>query len=176
MTDSVKPEVLIAGSVKSDGPSEEFDKYCEALGQELAKAGLVLIAGSIRKSTADYHVLRGAGRETERNSEQQPLSVRFIRPAETKETDPFEQQLAALGRFAVRHELFPGTWQEGRSRQVKSADVVVLVGGGSGTSDVANEAVQQGKEIIAVPNFGGAAESLFRGSVQSELLNRMRTT
>ncbi len=155
--------IAVAGSWRETDRREwklvderEFRKAAAAIGAELARLGHVLIVGSDREDTADYHAALGA------------ISVASTRPAV-----PRVHILSPNNRTGMFKELrrqHPGLFTEGyvpasdwapaKVFQVRKAHGVVVVAGAKGSQQAGLIAAVSGKPLVCVGGFGGAARTL----------------
>lgn len=118
--------------------------------------------GSTCEKTADRHVLEGA------NQVEHATTIQVIGPQDVGHNGPsfgeLERELANL-RFHYR--LWKGPWTDGiRRDQVRESDVVVLVGGGVGTKDIAEIAREMKKPTIPLGGGSGVAADVFHWFAQ----------
>lgn len=148
-TESLK--VLVAGSCKNpqtDGEYQSFVRVCELLGERLARAGHIIITGSSETDAADYNVLVGASQTPQRSR------VILLRPTQRHEDDRLQ---AVLKNLDVERRFVKGKWSDIRDNQVKVADVVIIIGGGSGTKAIAELTNNLNKPLFPIAVFGGTA-------------------
>lgn len=147
--------VLIVGSHKTGRNNftiDDFVKACREIGSELAGGGHEIIIGSDDECTADKHVFNGyieAGKGKK---------VTIARP-EGGET-PFSD--FRNGPTHVEYSRKSGGWGNGRVRQIILSDVILLIGGGSGTKTVLDIAPELDKPVLSVPCFGGTAGAFWK--------------
>lgn len=144
---------------------EKFPEACVAIGQELARAKCRVILGSFRDSTADFHVLRGM------RSIPGVHEVVVVRPLQHAGTGSQEQPRSSAAPGADEEEGQPsgelrityvpvrGPWGVGRVTQLLRSDVAIVIGGRDGVNDIVGLAPELRRPIVAVPCFGGAAQS-----------------
>jgi len=131
--------VLVAGIAESLSlPQQEL---CRAIGSLLALQGHELITGGW--PGVDYLVAEGFDRAAPNRVE----SITHYLSGRRKESD-----------FPRGKSIYTESDEEATSRAVSDADVVILIEGASGTRDVGNAAISQGKPVI--PIGGGAAGEL----------------
>lgn len=148
--------VLVAGSLKDAqdaGKLKRFKDVCRTIGRLLAERGASIILGSEDIRCADLFVADGA------NSANVSVNtaVVLVQPAEADPNDTDEY--ARFDRLDISRRICSGTWQDAalRSLQLECADVVVLIGGGYGTSVLAGLACSNATPTIPLAAFGGAA-------------------
>ncbi|MDW3190940.1 MAG: hypothetical protein R8G66_01160 [Cytophagales bacterium] len=144
-------KVLIAGS-NHHSNSDEFQKICFQIGQELSRLSHHLILGSDNPKTADFHVFQGY------NSTKLISNKAFvIRPADKKET-PFHEFRKDLNIVYLRKGR---NWASGRTHQVLASDVVLTISGGRGTENIISTAMALGKPVLPVPSGKGISETVW---------------
>lgn len=146
--------VLVVGSNRDKSTPTKFIEACTAIGRDLARDGFTIVCGSQRTVTADPYVLSGANE----------IAATVFRIGTVTGIQNLKDWSVRWPRldFKDLYESETLTWREARPLQVSQADVVVLLGGGYGTMDVAYEAAWQGKPVVPVAALGGTAEAWFR--------------
>jgi hypothetical protein len=134
----------------------------EAIGAELARKGSRIIVYSSDSAYIEAYLVRGftaASKKGRRNA----IEVRF----------PFGSPAAQFSAAEDRHSLFvyhtdtDPDWEASFFRSLRDADGVILIGGGRSTFITGHIALGYGLPILALPNFGGAAQKIWR-SLQPE--------
>jgi hypothetical protein len=160
-------KILVAGSLRHlEGEQlQQARLACRQIGHALVEAGHDIVVGSASENTTDYHVLHGA-REAAATA-RGPLGdaatgpqvhIHVVRPDEYR-AERFDK-LRKDPAFDVRMDTAGRGWWSERSRQVRAADGVLLVGGAGGTRSIAVIADDLGRPILPIPRFGGAAAEI----------------
>ena len=156
-------QVLVAGSKPEDCPDlRSFETDCEELGAGIIKGGYSFVCGSARLKTADAHALRGAAGAA--SAAELAKTERVITCVGTRKgfkEGGVEVQTGGRSDLVYKATIEANS-EESRPRQLESSDVVVLVGGGSGSGDIACEACWQNKLVIPTGAYGGTGRLLFK--------------
>lgn len=145
-----KTKVLIVGSYSTKQPKSEqraFERACQELGQELVRAGYTIVGSSSKPTTADYHVFAGANKSGIRGK------VILIRPTASVESDDFEKSV--LSNLEVERQYVRGMHSDARQSQIDEANLIIAVGGATGTKEVMDLAEKSRKAVIPIGAFGG---------------------
>lgn len=158
--------VLVAGSLsapKNKAERAAFTTVCQRLGAALAQRGVTIVVSSLHKFTADLPVLQGAN---DSRQGKQPLGIVLLPPTIGRPNDPLMP-----GNEAEFHTLFPnlthslevlpGNWKAVRATQATEADLVILIGGREGASQLGWAAKRAGVPLLPIPIFGRAAGKLW---------------
>lgn len=146
-----RPSILIVGSYNARQPSSErkaFERACQELGKELVHSGFTIVCSSSKPSTADYHVLIGASQTGVKGK------VILVRPTASIEADDFEKTV--LSKFEVERQFIRGRQADARQAQIVAANLIIAIGGATGTKLVMELAEESRKLVIPVGAFGGA--------------------
>jgi hypothetical protein len=139
------------------GTRKEFIATCEEIGRELARHEQTLIVGSESPDTADAHVVQGM------------LTVISASPNNRSRIEVVcstagRQPFADLITRFKEHISFPpipqSGWTETILLQVKEADALLTVAGGSGTYHAGLAAIVAKKTLVPIAGFGGASSRL----------------
>jgi hypothetical protein len=153
-------KVLVAGSNHFERPEEyweEASKACRQIGRALAEAGHELVVGSASSNTADKHVVSGF---LEIDGHR---SIRVIRSENDK-----SGFLEVPEGTEISYEYRGKTWPAARIHQAQACDVMLAVGGGSGTHLLAQTAIAVGRPVLPLHVFGGVSSQLWM-ELQSDL-------
>lgn len=152
--------ILVSGSgkhIQSEHGRKLFRDFCRALGSRLANTELTIVVGSTHEPTADRQFLEGA------NQVGSVTNLRVItRTEEVHDGPTFAELQRDLPNLNLcKMQIWNEEWPTVRHRQVKPADIVLLVGGAVGTLHIAEAAREQRKLVIPVGAAGGSAEKAF---------------
>jgi hypothetical protein len=118
--------------------------------------------GSDSPQTADRYVAEGA------NSVDGKHDVIVYRPPEGEplhdpgEADvPFAHEIALFPNLNFQYKFRPGSWAVAHTAGIREADAAIIIGGGHFTELVGQIAPILGKPVLALPMFGGAAQSIW---------------
>lgn len=146
-------KVFIVGSrthLLDKAEADRFDSFCVKLGEEMARRKWEILAGSLRRDTADYSLLSGAEAIA-----QTGIKVR---------AHIFRNVAEDLSAFPNLH-LLPHTafinMTMAHIAAVSAADMVVVVGGQDKTPRAAWAGLALLKPVLALPQFGGASANLW---------------
>lgn len=145
-----RPVIAVCGSGQSNPPVEELAYW---LGYHLVTAGCTLISGGM------FGVMEAASRGGQAAKSQKSatgLIVGILPGAQSDQGNSYCDVVIPTGLGPGRNLLV-----------VMSAEVVILVGGGSGTLSEAALAWQMGKPLIALTPSGGWAERLANTAIDS---------
>lgn len=163
---TVAIRVLIAGSLcsmKNSAERASFITVCQRLGAALAERGVTIVVSSLHKFTADLPVLQGAN---DSRKGRQPLGIVLLPPTIGRPNDPLMpgNEAEFQTRFPnLTHtlEVLPGDWKQVRASQATEADIIILIGGRDGASQLGWAAKRQGIPLLPIPIFGRTAEGLW---------------
>lgn len=137
-----------------------FKRAASSLGWSLARRKHELIVSSAGENYADGHVLDGAAIAAKEDSSLK-TRVCVLRPDDGS-MFPFQDTEPAK-LLELRAKRFPGsTFEAGRFYQSQEADVVIAIGGKSGTSACGQIGLATGKPVIGIPHFDGAGKELWK--------------
>lgn len=145
--DEEKEALATAAKVEQDN----FVSACRQIGVAFANDKRAIIVGSVKEGTADRYVLEGM------NSVAGKHTVIVVLPDDGR-TAPNASEFPNL-TFTSRRR--GQNWTVARAFQIKEADVVVAIGGGSGTLQAGLMAPALEKPTLAVRAFPGAARELW---------------
>jgi hypothetical protein len=151
-------QVLVAGSLPDGKTNKQFIKDCEYLGAELIRNRFSLICGSWRFRTADYHCFKGAACQAKR--EGLPGDAEYIMCIGSEKG--FNNQTHPDNEDYIKHPIIMKSSIESRVRQVEQADIVILIGGKSGSGDVVYETAWQRKLVIPSGKHGGSGNTMYK--------------
>jgi hypothetical protein len=145
--------ILFIGSYREDGEEQgQFRSIARALGKAAAQEGHELVVSSPDELTIDPYVMRGANEVAGKHK------VFLLRAA----SEPFGinelRQLANLDLVSRTHDV---PWEAARILQLRVCDVVIALGGGSGTSATGFMGPPSQKPVLAIPIFERAGKELF---------------
>ena len=144
--------ILIVGAT-TNPPPENFQIACRDIGAALAKGGHTIIIGSDAPQTADRYVAEGA------NSIGGKHDVIVYRPPEQE--PPFDREKALFPNLDFQYKFRPGPWAVAHTAGIREADAAIIIGGAHSTELVGHIAPILGKPVLALPMFGGAAQSIW---------------
>jgi len=158
--------VLVAGSLcssKAKGERNSFKTVCCLLGAALARRGVTILVSSLHEATADVRVLDGA--DGARNGLGR-LPVVLLPPTLPRPSDPLlpgnDEEFAAIyPNLLPSLEMMRGNWKQVRETQAQEADVVILIGGREGVSQLGWAAKRHGVSSLPIPIYGRAAKQLW---------------
>jgi hypothetical protein len=137
-----KPAIAVCGAGEADA---DLARLAFEVGRRVAEAGHTLVCGGMRgvmeAACAGAHEARRTGASG--------LVVGILPVADLEGGNPFCDVVIPTGMGAARNALV-----------VRSADAVILIGGGSGTLSEAALAWQFGKPLVALTSSGGWAARL----------------
>ena len=156
--------VLIAGSY-IESPTvtlDEFKSACEKVGQWLHKNDCKILVAATLPDYADHYILAGAISEFRRSNTQKSkiLNVELFSATgdQTRQARKnlifdqlFELQVSGVKINRFREPDYIIAFQNA----IKAADIIILIGGGSNTSNIYTQALEMGKPIIGLSRFGG---------------------
>jgi SLOG cluster4 family len=161
--------ILVIGSAPENN-EPGFAHACYLIGQELARAGCVVILGSNRYSTADHHVMRGLQSIP---GTHKVMLVRPFKDAHTSQaaraTQPVpDPQAGQLPPGSLKFEFVPirGPWGAGRVTQLLRSDAVIAICGAEGTEQAIQLAPEMRRPVVVIPSFGGSAEKAWNSLVR----------
>ena len=160
--------ILVVGSLKSPRNAQhekQFKLACRAIGKILVDRNSIIVLGSEDSACADLSVAAGAN-NADNASNGKRGRLMLVQPTRTDPKDIGEYSaFTQLDIDDVR--LVAGDWTEAviRQNQMQQADVVILVGGGTGTELVARIGVDMDIPIIPLGAFGGSALRTFDSCV-----------
>ncbi|MCR6482065.1 hypothetical protein M8542_04510 [Amycolatopsis sp. OK19-0408] len=169
-------KVFIVGSPRGAGAEgEAFREFCRELGQVLVQKGHQVILCSTSETTADRYVFEGVDRAAVNGK------VVHFRLDQTQ-GDPgrrlkAESFLHALRSVDVDLRYVEGGQRVVHLRAIREADLIVSVGGSSGTAAAVYSAAVLEKPVMVVPSFGGASKdawSDFRGFYNTDEKNLLQ--
>ena len=134
-----RAQVAVIGYGDEFCPKSAYES-ARRLGQEIAKAGLVLVTGGLQG------VMRGA---SEGAKEEGGTTVGIVPSDDMGQANEYCDLVVATGTGHLRNFFV-----------VYSGDVIVIVGGGAGTLIEAATAYLKTKTIIAIRGTGGVADQL----------------
>jgi len=150
-------QVIVAGSMPKSQVSEEFKKDCKNLGTSLIRNDFSLVCGSWRPEKADCYAYNGA-----------------VFQAKNEGLSGDDGVITCIGTdIGFKNQLHPDkdyigypttlkTSLESRVRQVEQADIVVLIGGNTGSRDIIFEAAWQRKLVIPTGKYNGAGRDMYK--------------
>lgn len=118
--------------------------------------GLTISVGSTKDTTADRHVLIGANRSA-RGAD--ILAVGLARP--THKGCTFLELRKELTNLRIETQQWSSSWPEVRRHQVSPADAIILIGGETGTREIAVIAQESKKPTLALGAAGGISQEVF---------------
>jgi len=130
-------QVTVIGS--SEVKDERILKMAEELGEGLAKLGAIVICGG--KGGVMEAVCKGA-------KKQKGITVGIL-PDDQKLANPYVDIAIVTGMGEGRNVI-----------NVKSGDLVIVIGGGAGTLSEIGLALKANKKVIALAESGGVADLL----------------
>ncbi len=157
-------KILIAGSMKTPASETAFQSFksaCREIGRELATNGHTILLGSDSNKTADRYVMEGLSSVPG----QHDVIVYYSEMVDADEAAhenrvPFPQ--ADPSSVRIRHKPYSGQWTVAHTAGINAADVVLLIGGSRRCDLVGSMARVVGKPVLALPLFGGAAETVWK--------------
>jgi hypothetical protein len=159
--------ILVVGSLHHLGREDRqkalpfFANVCRSIGAQISIRGHTLIVGTDSENCADLYFAEGA------ESSGAEVNMVVVR-AQTghRAFIGWEQRIAKLERKVTE----PSSWFDARSYQVRNADLVMLIGGKTGTRGVFEQALFFGRPVVPLGYVGGTAEALFlEASVKSAI-------
>ncbi len=158
--------VLVAGSLcasKAKGERNSFKTVCRLLGAALAQRAVAIVVSSLHEATADVRVLEGA--DNSRNGMSR-LPVVLLPPTLPRPNDPLwpgnDEEFAAIyPNLQPSIEMLRGNWKQVRETQVQEVDVVIVIGGREGVSQLGWAAKRHGVPLLPIPIYGRAAKQLW---------------
>jgi hypothetical protein len=152
----VKPlRILIAGSSRYEGSSltaDLFKETCQEVGRQLAERGLHLVVGSWASDTADRAVL-----DSFLKSHGRRVTIAGIR----EQPESWWREMLGADADATFAQV-DGSWDiAGRSVQVQQSDAAFIIGGARGAIELSKTYVSINHRIIATPQLGRAAKSIW---------------
>jgi hypothetical protein len=155
--------ILIAGSYrKEDELNKVFVKLTQAIGRAAAEYGHTVMVESLRPSTFDLRAVEGAaasGLSTaiEVHSIIDFGPVRYDSPQIDIHLVPYRRPAEESGDKKL--------WS--RIGAVAACDVIVMAGGGKGTDQMGDLAIELRKPVVSVPGFDGVSDKWFDSFVVS---------
>ena len=157
---------------------EEFQRACRELGGELAEQGHQIFVASDSPSTIDFHIVQGVIGVVRKESITQPpiLLVRSHARRSSKDAN----DCSAIHESAARShpKLFKilstpedevwkvvrdtKDWEVVHDTIAKEADKILVLGGGASTYRIAVRALADGRPIVPIGVFGGAAREVIQ--------------
>jgi hypothetical protein len=152
MADSNDPIIAIVGNVKTDARAPAA---AEALGRELAKAGLCILVYSSGADFLEGCIVRGyiASRLANRRSIQVRYPLHSQKPA-----FPEQQSNAEVFDWRPDHS---EDWEMSFYQSLNDVDGILLMGGGDSTMIAGLVAMGRGIALLPVASFGGKAASVW---------------
>lgn len=142
---SRRPTIAVCGSGRTDAPTVLLDR-AEAVGRALAQAGCALVCGGL--GGVMEAAARGAQRAVIGGASGGPV-IGLVPGEDRDAANRWCDVVVPTGLGVARNVLV-----------VRTADGVVLVGGGSGTLSEAALAWQLGRPIVALAGSGGWSDRL----------------
>lgn len=157
--------ILIAGSSRYDGSDRTLDLFrrtCREVGCQLAEHGKHLVIGSYAPDTADMAVLKSFG-----NNRGRRVTIAGI--SEMPQSW-WRNELAGFD-FEISFVQDSGSWNSiGRYIQVRESDAVFIIGGARGAIDLSKLCVEKHHPIVATPQLGRAAKSIWDKRIRRQAL------
>jgi len=135
--------VSVIGDSETKDPEEL--KFAEKLGEELAKRGYVILTGG--RGGIMEAVCRGA-------KKMNGLTIAILPSTTKEEANPYVDVAIPTGLMWARNQIV-----------ALGGDIIIAIGGRSGTLSEIAYAWMYNKPIIAVSRFGGWAEKLAGGKI-----------
>ncbi|MGC2110970.1 MAG: hypothetical protein WA655_15720 [Candidatus Korobacteraceae bacterium] len=148
MPDTTNPIIAIVGNIKTHADAAAA---AEALGHELAKAGMLILVYSSEDTFLEGPVVKGyvgsgaAGRR----------SIQVCYPLNGRKPQ-FPERTNNPKAFDWRPDNSPD-WEVSFYQSLKNVDGVLLMGGGESTLIAGLVAMGYGKAVLAIPGFEGKA-------------------
>lgn len=152
-------QVIVAGSLPKGQTGEEFKRDCKDLGTALIRKRFSLICGSWNPDKADFHCFTGAvcqARGAILSGDTGVITCIGTQKGFSHPIPPDTKDY--IGRPSILR-----TSLESRVRQVEQADIVVLIGGGTGSGDLVYETAWQRKLVIPTGKYGGTGKAMYKG-------------
>jgi hypothetical protein len=160
--------ILFKGSTHFAGADQNAVRgAAEALGYGSAKRGHILLLGSESPNTVDQHVKLGAERFCQ-DCPEESASIEVHRPDDG--SAPFSATSVPNLRIERKaHALATAdpssgkdlNWVVAHVGALDASDVLVILGGGSGTELAGRVAMERQWPLIPIASFGGAASALY---------------
>jgi hypothetical protein len=158
--------VYVVGSEPKDIDQvqrEAFRSACVEIGHELARARVSLVISTDHETTADCHIVAGMKKELRCNDGLRDHKIAVIVLLKENRS-PAEFVSDSLESFLPK-DFFTVTFlpahRNNHSKLIEGlrySDVTLLIGGGSGTITTGIAAAVMKQPVLALPQFGGAAE------------------
>ncbi len=156
--------IYFVGSSPKESSAEEKERYkraCHEIGKYFASLGHEFVIGSISPGTADYYIAEGIKTFKKENSH-----ARIHLDVITREDHAIQgtelESVLPKDTFVLRTITVPGTNNHARLISgLEHSDVVLLLGGGSGTLTTGIAALAMKRPTLALPQFGGAAKQIW---------------
>ncbi len=159
-----------------------FHLACAQLGADIAKHGHVLLIASDSPRTVDYHFVKGILKlDPQAEPPIQLIRSKARRSSRGSETceEIFKDEIDRAGwafstQLMLSDDQFPldengyASWTSVHEYMAQMADCLLVIGGGSSTHHIANFAMANGKYVVPIGSFGGAASDIL------EMLNTVR--
>ncbi|MDA0169374.1 hypothetical protein OJ998_09780 [Solirubrobacter taibaiensis] len=157
-----RPLIAIVGSLDPERADDlgltdlaGAEAACQALGRELAAAGMNVLVYSASSKFVEAAVV--AGYVAQGSAPKQSIQVRL--PLEAAKQQ-FPEQLASAELFDVRPD--PSTdWRDSYYRSLQETDGVILLGGGNSTYVTGMIALAFSIPIVALTTFGGQSKQVW---------------
>ncbi|MFX0200954.1 MAG: toll/interleukin-1 receptor domain-containing protein [Candidatus Hodarchaeota archaeon] len=158
--------ILIAGSSRYDGSDRTIDLFhqtCQEVGRRLADLGLHLVIGSYAPDTADMAVLKSFGNNGGRQVIIAGISERPV--------SWWRDELEGFDFEKISFVQDSGSWDYiGRPIQIDASDAVFIIGGAKGAINLSKLCVEKEHPIVATPQLGRAAKSIWDKRVRQKAL------
>jgi hypothetical protein len=153
--------IAIFGSWRTDtvaqnikGTYSQFTEACYELGKAIALSGHTVIAAGDGQNTADYHVVRGVLDAIKSLPEVPEPFVEIVTEGS------FEEDYQRYPHVFTYNKWVSSKWKISYLYSIKSADSVLVIGGGTGSFQAGLAALIANKRIVPMGTFGGAASQL----------------
>jgi hypothetical protein len=147
---------LIQGSmarIESEEAKERFKEACRQLGGALAQGKHTVIIGSDTERTPDPYIVYGANEIPGHH----PVTI-YRMEDDDRTLFPQRENLKNID-FHIRRNM--GPWTIAMLPAIQESDVVILIGGGSGTVGIGYSARALQKPVLPIPSFQGGAKEVW---------------
>lgn len=176
LQDEIRAARGIEQPTSNRNDESSFQLACAQLGADISEQGHTLLIASDSPRTVDYHVVDGILKlQPQPKPPIQLIRSKAKRSGQGPETceqiysDAMDRNAWAFSSPVVLSDAqFPlndngyASWTSVHEHMAHMADCVLVIGGGSSTHQIANFALANGKYVVPVGVFGGAASDILQ--------------